>query len=287
VFFALILVLSLLAQPLLAATSPAPLEPGLAPGQNFNLALWKLTLPLDRSGGSSGTASEVKPIPATYQNAPYFCTGADGSMVFLAPSSGATTSGSHYPRSELRELTASGSNAAWTIADGGTLSASLAVNELPETSAGVKGRLVVGQIHGPDDELCRLYFDQGKLYFHDDRSGPRHTELTYTLTSSTGALTSIALDQRFDYTIRASSTGLTVSASQGGVNYSASEPISTFWPGKALYFKAGVYVQMGKSGSAAGTTGRGQGKVSFYRLAIAHGTASTAPQIITPPAPRL
>ena len=254
-----------------APSDPAPADSGpspqKAPGQNFDLSVWKLTLPVDGSGQFSGVAVEVKPLASTYQNALYFYSAADGAMTFMAPTEGATTSGSHYPRSELRELTSSGANAAWTVEQGGSLSATLAVNEVPLATTGKNGRVVIGQIHGPNDELCRLYYDNGQLYFYDDKSGANQNELQYILKSSTGATTSIPLNAPFDYTIVVANGSLVVSARHGGTTYSATEPITSFWRGQALYFKAGVYVQVGKPGSGAGTVGTGRGKVSFYKLA--------------------
>lgn len=254
------------ATPAPTPTSSTSLDPQAAPGTNFNLSLWKLTLPIDSSGGFSGTAIEIKPISKTYEIDPYFYTAADGAMVFSAPTEGATTSGSHYPRSELREMTSSYSNAAWTIDQGGTLAATLAVNEVPTTSAGGKGRVIVGQIHGPNDELCRLYYDNGVMYFHDDKAGSSQTETQFLLRSSTGAQSNIPLNAKFGYVIRATSQTLTVSVTYGGVTYTAVDPISAFWPGKGLYFKAGIYVQVAKPGSGAGTTGTGLGRASFYQL---------------------
>jgi hypothetical protein len=254
-----------------APADPAPAEPQStprkSPGLNFDLSLWKLTLPVDANGQSNGTAIEIKPIASTYQHPLYFFSAADGAMTFMAPTDGATTSGSHYPRSELRELMSSGANAAWTIEQGGTLSATLTVNEVPVAASGKSGRVVIGQIHGPDDELCRLYYDNGQLYFYDDKSGPAQIEVQYILKSSSGAATNIPLNAQFDYSIVVANGSLVVSVRHDGITYSATEPISSFWRGQALYFKAGVYVQVGKPGSGAGTVGTGQGKVSFYKLA--------------------
>jgi hypothetical protein len=255
------------------STTPEPpkppvtdLDPKKAPGQNFDLSLWKITLPLDSSGNKAGTAAEVKPIPVAFQKSPYFYTGADGAMVFMAPVDGATTSGSHYPRSELREMTASGGNAAWTSNQGGTLKATLAVNEVPKKSDGSMGRVVVGQIHGPDDELCRLYYDNGKIYFYDDKAGSSLKETQFILKSAAGAETQIPMNAKFDYSIIVANGALVVTATYNNIVYSATDKLSSFWPGMVLYYKAGVYVQVGKPGSGAGSTGSGQGQVSFYKL---------------------
>jgi hypothetical protein len=232
----------------------------------IDLKLWKITLPVDSSGGFSGGAVEVKNIPSDYQRAPYFVRNSDGSLTFSAPTDGATTSGSKYPRSELREMTASGANAAWTIEQGGYLEATLAVNEIPVKSDGSLGRVVIGQIHGPDDELNRLYYDKGQIYFVDDKAGSSQKETQFVLRSNSGAAASIPLNAKFDYSIQIRDGLQTVSVSYGGTVYSATETISSFWPGKALYFKAGIYVQVGKAGSGAGSIGTGKGTVTFYRL---------------------
>ena len=85
-------------------------------------------------------------------------------MVFEASVDGATTQGSKYARTELREMDGH-EKAAWKLADGGTLTATLTVDETPFKDNGSPGRVVVGQIHGQDDELVRLYYEGGKVYF--------------------------------------------------------------------------------------------------------------------------
>src|SRR5215510_10953614 len=89
-----------------------PLDPNKPPGGNFNLTNWYLGLPVDSSGGTNGNSASIpaSQLVTGYSNALYFYTGPDGSMVFWAFVTGATTSGSSYPRSELREQISSGSN---------------------------------------------------------------------------------------------------------------------------------------------------------------------------------
>lgn len=247
------------------------LDPTKAPGQNFDLAPWKLTLPVDSKGAKTGKAAEVSPIPATYKNAQWFTTGPDGSMVFSCPTDGAkTSSGTAYARSELREMVPGGDEIAWTVAQGGTLKATCAILEMPVATGGdlKRSRVVVGQIHGPDDELCRLYYEAGKVYYGNDKSPT--AEKFYDLKDSQGRVSAIPLGAKFDYTIQVAAGKLTVSATHGGVVYSASETISSFWNGKGLYYKAGMYCQVGKPGSSAGSTGTGTGTAAFYALSVSH-----------------
>lgn len=247
-----------------------PLDPAKAPGQNFDLSRFKLTLPVNSSGGLSGTSKEIGPQQlATYQS-DWFKTSADGAMQFTTPVVGAkTSSNTSYTRTELRELNADGSLAKWTVAQGGKLAATVAVNQMPVADGGKLSRIVIGQIHGPDDELCRLYFDQaGKLYYGNDKSPS--SEVFRDLKDAAGRVTSIPLGARFDYSIIVAGGRLVVSVTHNGTVYSASEAISSFWAGKGLYFKAGLYLGVGAPGSGAGTTGSGTGRVSFYSLRMTH-----------------
>src|SRR5277367_4361155 len=71
------------------------LDPNQPPGVNFDLSHYYLQLPVDSSGGTTGTSASVTTaqLLAGFTNA-YFYTGPDGAMVFWAPEDGATTSGS-------------------------------------------------------------------------------------------------------------------------------------------------------------------------------------------------
>src|SRR5947207_8419061 len=100
---------SALLLPLLLATAPQlpaqTLDPNKPPGENFNLTNFYLGLPVDSTNGTAGPSASIPAaqLVAGYSNALYFYTSPDGGMVFWAPVTGATTSGSSYPRSELRE----------------------------------------------------------------------------------------------------------------------------------------------------------------------------------------
>jgi hypothetical protein len=251
------------------------------PATSIDLSNWKVTLPIDKAG-KPGSALEVTKL-AGFSLPPYFDVKPD-SITFSASTDGSHTSGSHYPRSELREMNGSGQERNWTIDQGGTLSATLRINEVPqleqigagEIPAAIPqkvpgpGRIVIGQIHGPDDELCRLYYDNGVLYFNDDKSGEKQEQASFALKDEAGGMTQIPLGKSFSYKIAANAQGITVSAVVDGRTYSASEPISAFWPGQELYFKAGAYVQVGVAGGGALETGSGTGSVTFTSIVMKH-----------------
>lgn len=232
---------------------------------------WKITMPYDASGGLTGTAVEIWPPAVHSLDDQYFDRQPDGSLIFMTPVNGARTSGSSYPRTELREILADGSNEfEWTTETGGRLEATCAVLELPVQTVGTSGeRMVIGQIHGPDDEPCRLYFYRsGEVRFYDDKAGAgtAGTETPFTLRNSSGQVSAIPLGEFFTYAIEMDRTGIRASVLYNGVVYTAFSPLSNFWPGKLMYFKAGSYSAIGAVGSSAGQQGTGRNRVHFRRL---------------------
>lgn len=228
----------------------------------FNLNNWKITLPVDSSGNKSGTAVEVQKLIG-YENSNYFWDGADGAMVFRAMADGATTSGSKYARSELREMNGD-DRAAWKLSQGGTMSATLKIDELPSRSDGSGGRMVVGQIHGKDHELIRLYYENGTVHFVNDRAGSGNKETTFTFKNAQGEQPSIGIGEKFSYSIDARGSSMTVKIFADGKEYSSVTPINSVWQSDEFYFKAGVYLGINEG------NGKGHGQASFYGLDFSH-----------------
>lgn len=246
-------------------------------GRNFDLSSWNLTIPVDSVGKTSGVASIVK-FPSAYSSA-YFNQLGDNKIVFSADVAGATTSGSKYARSELREM--DGTNlAAWKLAQGGTMSATLSVDEVPTLNSGAKGRVVVGQIHGKSDEIVRLYWENGTIYFANDRAGANNTEIKFQLFDQNNQNPDVALGEKFSYIISAKGDKLVVAVYTDGKVYSSETRINSVWQSDSLYFKAGVYLGVNE------TQGTGKGVVQFDALDYSHtinagfnglvGTAATA-----------
>ena len=198
-----------------------------------------------------------------YVNAKYFYTASDGAMVFKAPVEGATTSGSRYARSELREMKGS-ERAAWTIAEGGFMKATLEVDQAPILFNGAKGRVIVGQVHGQDDELVRLYWEKDTLYFVNDIAGATGQETKFALTNKAGSRPDVALNERFSYSIDVTLDRVKVTVSADGQTYSATGYINQAWKSDAFYFKAGTYLGVNE------TQGTGYGQTSYYNLKVSH-----------------
>ncbi len=104
------------------------LNPTVAPSGTFILSNWKISLPVESSEKISSRSVEIFNLKG-YESR-YFYTGFDGVMVFRAPVDGAVTGG-------------------------------LMPSTLEADAARMRDnrgqRIVIGQIHGRDDELVRLY----------------------------------------------------------------------------------------------------------------------------------
>ena len=258
---------------------------------DFDLSEWKVTLPNDadyyvEDGGdgdfSDDTAYEVKDIEGFEDPDAFYYNEEEGTMVFSADVSGAKTSSStKYTRSELRERTVdedgNTSDAAWTIEDGGTLSATLKVTELAVEDDGDAGRVIVGQIHGEDDELVRIYYNaDGELYYANEITGSDGEERLFSFENEAGESPDVALGETFSYIIDVTDGQLIVQIYADGEVYS---PVPTdgvdpyeivdTWYDDTFYFKAGVYQAVNDlEGDAA--EGTGTAMAEFYGIDVSH-----------------
>lgn len=235
-----------------------------SPKYNFDLRHWKLTLPVDESGGTSGEAMDVAPTQlegSPGYSSKWFYKGEFGTMAFWAPVDGATTKGSSYARSELRELIdPDDDNVNWTIAQRSVLQAKCKVLRVP-----ANGKLVVGQIHGfqttPLLKLEYLYdaaAQSGSVVALVNATPDASVPTRFTLASG------LALDQAFQYKAavypKDGRSVLHMYVDRGpAVDY----VISRSWTDVGMYFKAGSYPQDQGSSSEGG-------KIEFYRLFATH-----------------
>lgn len=229
--------------------------------QYFDLSHWKLTVPVNDSGGIGGVAAELPSARLVDYSSPWFQLGQGGkALVFWAPVNGATTSGSDYPRSELREVLDPGNdNVNWTLHDKSVLQAKCAVQQVPDRT----GKVVVGQIHGFQvDPLVKLVY----RYSDTSRTGSVYALIDPTPHSKGDNVTlplasGIGLNQAFSYEIDAGPSGLKMRVNS---NPWVAYDVDPSWDDVDLYFKAGVYVQ------ASGASRTDGGKVAFYRLVATH-----------------
>jgi hypothetical protein len=229
--------------------STSPGSGSVLPSSIVNLANWKLTLPVDSRGLTSGTAAEKRqPELNAYQHPTWFHANAtNNGVVFQAQADGATTSGeTQYARSELREMTGSGQTDAGWSPNSGThvMTLSQAITKLPGTS---KPEVVAGQIHDGSDDVLQIRLEGRRLFLSLD-NGKNEVELTASYTLGT----------RFTVTISAIAGGISVT-------YDGASKLTNFKPskpGSSWYFKAGCYTQSNESGSFS--------EVVVYDLRVVH-----------------
>lgn len=236
------------------------LDPNKPPGGNFNLTNFYLGLPVDSSGGTTGNSASIPAaqLVAGYTNALYFHTGADGAMVFWAPVTGATTSGSSFPRSELREQINPPSNSSnWIPFGTHVLKGQCRVTQIAST-----GKVIIGQIHcftGNARPLLKLQFNNGVIEALVKTNSNFDPDFKQTFQN-------IGLSNLVTYQIKMENGQLTttVNGVSQSINVFATDPD---WATNGLYFKAGSYCQ-----DNVGDTNEGA-RVAFYELSRSHAPA--------------
>lgn len=131
----------------------------IEPSGKINLKPWKLTLPVNSSGGLGGSAAEIKGRDLTsYVNKPWYepvkSAGKLIGVKFYAVDKGATTSSSGNPRSELREMTSTGSTEYnWSPYSG---THRMLIKQKVYNLTG-RQHVVIGQIHDKDSDTIDDY----------------------------------------------------------------------------------------------------------------------------------
>jgi alginate lyase len=225
------------------------LNPGVAPGGNFDLSIWELQEPDDT------TISPSKLVGASgYQDSYFFTNTTDGSMDFWDPENGVTTTDSSYPRSELREMQLDGSPANWKSTGTNTLSATVSATVIPD-------HVCVGQIHlgtgtpSSTKPLLELfYYASGSIVLSIEQSPAGDNEQPHPVGN-------VPLGKQWSYVIGLSGNTISLSV-EGGITLTYS--MSSSFDDEGMYFKAGDYDQSNGSSSTIGA------KVQFYALSVVH-----------------
>jgi hypothetical protein len=233
------------------------LDPAVSPGGNFDLSRWELQEPV----GEPRAPRIVKPAalvgPHGYRDPYFFTDPTDGAMTFWDPENGVSTLHSNYPRSELREMNADGTEANWPVAGTNRLAATVAVTRVPE-------RVCVGQIHvgaplgaglPPSTKpLLELYaYATGRIAVGIERD-PSGGQTLHDLAR-------VPIGARFRYTIELSGDG-TIALTLDGARTTFVMPPA--FAGYGQYFKAGAYDQTAGGDASVGAT------VKFYALSVSH-----------------
>jgi Alginate lyase len=203
---------------------------------------WYLTLPTGHKGDPDTV--EMPKLADFSCSAFHLNDGKDG-VVFTANAGGVTTSGSSYPRSELREMDGS-NHASWTNTHGThTLTVRQAVTTLPKA----KPEVVTAQIHDANDDVLEVRLEGSRLtaQYNDGK-------------------TEVTLDPHYKL---GTAYDLTITASGGRirVDYNGAKKLDIAKKGSGWYFKSGSYIQ---SNTSKGDKASAVAVVVIYRLAVKH-----------------
>ena len=210
---------------------------------SIDLNNWKLTLDVEDPENRAKPLEISPPLLSKYQH-PHFVK-TEASITFKAECGGKTTSGSKYPRSELRELTGD-KLANWQMNQGShEMIWTCAVTHLPVA----KPQVVVGQIHDGEDDVIEI----------------RHTKDYVEV---------IHDDQNYGKLIKGYRLGDVYTASinvrKGVISVFSGKTtilISTAKNAKNCYFKMGCYTQ---SNVSKGDSANAYGEVKLYALRVTH-----------------
>jgi len=218
------------------------------PAEVLDLTNWKETLP---TGASESPKEVTQPALATFSVSPYFIVNAAGDGVqFRAPTNGVTTSGSGYPRSELREMKNDGKDtASWSTTSGThTMFIDEAITAVPET----KKHIVAGQIHDASDDVIVIRLEFPKLFVDINGTTGPTLDANYVLGTR--------------FTVKFVASGGEINVYYNG-DSSPSYTLSTSKSG--CYFKAGAYTQSNcDKESSCGSSNYGE--VNLYGLEVTH-----------------
>jgi poly(beta-D-mannuronate) lyase len=216
------------------------------PGDILDLTEWKLTLPV----GTPGSPTETKqPALRTFSMSPYFVVDSTGSgVVFQAHAGGVTTSNSGYPRTELREMAAGGSqNAAWSTNSGmHTMTITETITHLPVA----KPHVVAGQIHDASDDVVMIRLEGTNLFVEGGGNELGTLNASYSLGTR--------------FTVRLVAEGGRIRIYYDDL---ATPKVDLPSSKTDCYFKAGVYTQ---SNPAHGDDPSAYGEVVVHALAVTH-----------------
>jgi Alginate lyase len=225
-----------------------------SPASPIDLSIWSLQLPI--GSGTSPTTIPPSQLLVGFSN-PYFYVAADGGQIFMDPATGVTTSGSQHCRTELREMTAAGAQAAWPVTGTNTLTVT---GKVLQVGGGSSGHATIGQIFNSDDSI-----PLGELEYANSLGG---FELLYEEASGAGTYvdlkTPVALGEQYTYSLALSNGVLTVTINGNDVYTHA--PSATI-AAKHFYFKLGNYDQTATAGAVSTTP---YSVVEVYAASVVH-----------------
>jgi hypothetical protein len=218
------------------------------PAQILNLTNWKQTLP---TGQDEKPTEILQPQLNTFRLDPFFVISqTEMAVLFRSPVNGVTTSGSSYPRSELREMINNGKDkASWSNSSGmHSMYIDQAITVVPTT----KKHIVAGQIHDANDDVIVIRLEHPKLFIDINGSDGPTLDSNYTL------------GRRFSVKFEASDGKIKVFYNNSSLpSYTLNKAIT------GAYFKAGAYTQSNCT-RESNCSINNYGEVKIYDLKVSH-----------------
>jgi len=203
-------------------------------------SIWVLQLPT--GSGTSPTTISSSQLKSGYSSV-YFYRAEDGGQVFMDPQTGITTSGSQHCRTEMRESTPTGAEAAWAAS--GTNSMTV-TGKVIQVGGGNSGTVTVGQLfNGPDSiPLIELEYSVSaggfKMLYEEAKGGGTTTNLN----------TPVALGTQYSFTL-ALTKGVATVTINGKIVHTQMPSANAL--AKSFYFKFGNYDQTASAGAVSAT----------------------------------
>jgi len=227
------------------------------PSEMTDLSLWRLELPLPDTDGEGVLRIEWDTLE-NYERSPFFDVLDDGSAIrFRAPVESATTTGSGYPRSELREMLGD-RTAAWSTSEGRhVMEITQRITNVPPE----KPHVVAGQIHDAEDDVVMIRYEgdaDNRLFV--EAGGDEWAVLD----------SDYELGEWFTVRIVAEAGMVTVfynDEQKGQKPTGCLDLEEGASPGAYCYFKAGCYTQ---SNLAQGDSAGAYGEVEISSLTVTH-----------------
>ena len=221
----------------------------------IDYSIWVLQLPI--GSGTSPTTISSKQLLAGYTSAYFYPSKEDDGQVFMSPQTGITTSGSKHCRTEMRESTTSGGQAAWTSTGTNTLSVE---GKVLKVGGGTSGTVTVGQLFIGTDSIPLfelMYNGSGsfKGLYEEAKGGSGGT---------IDLKTKVALNTRYAFSLALTKGKLTVTIN--GKEVYTRTPSATAL-GKKFYFKVGNYDQTATDGAISTTP---YTIVEVYKVDVVH-----------------
>ena len=218
------------------------------PGQLFNLSTFDLQLPVAASGGGVEVIKSDA-LMKGYTSEYFYTDPNDQSMVFFCPENGAHTSGSNFPRSELRQ------NPDFTLKAGGkhVLNVTIAVTQTTAKKSITIGQAHIDGVSGHCSIFVELEWTSGNVVSHlRDKNCGSVSEVVGT---------GYNLGDKVTYSIVVDGATAIVTTDRGSMKPYTYSWLPTSTP---VYFKAGNYLQDSGSDSKLG------GIVKIYHLSTSH-----------------